>query len=162
MTEFTLRNEMTDFQKQYCLKMLDKIEKHPISQIFATQSKLFENHFIKYTSKPKKAMDLQTIRKKLTEGQYKTMNECGQDIQLIFSNTTSCFKEDSPIYAMAQDLSEWFDKKWIEYPRTEEEQWVKKIRKVQESVKLLSEHFPIDKSFIPEKEDNPQSSSEKK
>lgn len=162
MTEFTLRNEMTDFQKNYCFKMLDKIEKRPISGIFNQQSNLFENHNSKYINKPKKVMDFQTIRKKLTEGQYKTMNEWGQDVRLIFSNANICFKEDSPIYKMAQDLSEWFERKWNDYPRSEEEQWVKKLRKVQESVKFLSDHFPIDKAFIPEKEEVSANSAEKK
>lgn len=161
MTEFTLRNEMTDFQKKHCFKMLEKIEKHPISEIFMQQSNLFDNHYAKYIDKQKKVMDFKTIRKKLTDGQYKCMNEWGQDVRLIFSNAKNNFKDDSPIYKMAQDLSDWFESKWNDYPRSEEEQWVKKLRKVQESVKFLSDHFPIDKTFIPEKEEVTNSTEKK-
>lgn len=162
MTEFALRDEMTDFQKNYCFKMLDKIEKHPISQIFMQQSNLNDSHFSKYIDKQKKVMDFKTIRKKIIDKQYKSMNEWGQDVRIIFSNAKNNFKDDSPIYKMGQDLSEWFENKWNDYPRSEEELWVKKLRKIQESIKYLSEHFPIEKSFIPDKEDAKEIIADKK
>lgn len=154
MTNIPVRNEMTLFQKQYCLNMLDKLQKHPISELFLEQPNYTDKRFSGYTDKPKKPMDLKKVREKIKDNQYKCINEWGTDVRLVWSNIISCYPSDSPLTKMAQTLSSWFEERWKDYPRTEQEQWVQKLKKVQDSFSYLKDNFPLDKTFIPEKEDN--------
>ncbi|OHT01825.1 Bromodomain containing protein [Tritrichomonas foetus] len=159
----TLRQGMTPFQKQYCLKLTEKIEKHPISEPFRDQSNNNNNTDFQFSSlKIKENVDLVTIKKRLSEGHYKCINDWGKDVRLIWSNAQQYYPADMPIHVMAQDLSEWFEKKWLDYPRTKEEQWAKKLKKVQTLISALNESFPIDNAFIPEKEETKKDSNEKK
>ena len=142
---------MTDFQKKYCLRMLDKIEKHPISELFRDKPSAIDDRYSTSLIEPEKYMDLKIVRKKLEEGQYKCINDWGSDVRMIWKNAQDNYP-DSAISLMAADLSRWFEKRWGEYPRTEEEQWAKKLKKVEASVRNLTSKFPIDKSFLPEKQ----------
>ena len=147
---------MIEFQKQFCLKMLDKIEAHPLSELFREPAEPGDERYAGYLDKSKKPMDLSTVRKKLNENQYKCIGECHNDIRLIWSNAISSYPESSNIYKMASDMSNIFEKKWGDYPRTKEEWWYQKLKKVQKSVKYLHDNFPIMKSLLPEKTEEPQ------
>lgn len=141
---------MIDFQKNYCIKILDKIESHPISELFRAPSEPGDERYAGYLDIPKKPMDFSTIRKKLNGGEYKCIGECYSDIRLIYSNAMASYPESSGIYKMAADSSSWFEKKLSDYPRTWEEHWFQQIKKIQKQIKYLHENFPISKSLLPE------------
>ena len=141
---------MIDFQKNYCNKILDKIESHHISELFKQPSEPGDERYAGYLDIPKKPMDFSTIRKKLNENQYKCIGECYSDIRLVFSNAMTSYPESSGIYKMASDSSNWFEKKHADYPRTKEEYWFQKIKKIQKEIKYLHDNFPISKSLLPE------------
>jgi hypothetical protein len=140
---------MIPFQKAYCLKMLDKIEKRPISVFFRDPMSSETEYMSGYLERPKKPMDLRAVRKAVLDGTYKTINEWGADIRLIWSNAQYCYPQDSPISMMAAELSAWFEKKSTEYPRSEQENWMKKVKKLRVRVRELHETMPIKRELIP-------------
>jgi hypothetical protein len=58
----------------------------------------------------KRKMDLRTVREKLADGQYDSVEECLTDVQLIWDNCKLYNTEDSPIYKMAQTMEAYAQK----------------------------------------------------
>jgi hypothetical protein len=141
---------MFEFQKAYCLKMLDKIEKRPIASFFRDAPSPDTEYMGGYLERPKKPMDLRTVRQRLVDGTYKTMNEWGVDVRLIWSNAHSCYPPESPIYLIALELSAWFEKKWANYPRTQAEHWATKLKKIRPKIRQLRDGMPIRTDLIPQ------------
>jgi len=59
----------------------------------------------------KKPMDLSTVRQNLNQNQYETLNECLEDIALIWTNCKSYNIEESDIYMLAVKMSNFTKKK---------------------------------------------------
>jgi hypothetical protein len=140
---------MLEFQKAYCIKMLEKIEKRPIS-VFFRDTPADPRYIEESLDRPTKPMDLRTVRRNITGGAYKTMNDWGSDIRLIWCNAQSCYPPDTPMHLMAFELSNWFEKKWASYPRTEAEHWANKVKKLRSKIRQLHEGMPVLADLIPQ------------
>jgi hypothetical protein len=134
--------------------MLDKIERRPVSVFFREPMSPHNEFTSGYVERPKKPIDLRMIRKNLSDGVYKSINDWGMDVRQIWSNAQSSYTTDHPIYMIAYELSAWFEKKWVEYPRTEQEGWMKKVKKLRALVGRLNETMPIKRDLIPPLEDS--------
>jgi hypothetical protein len=145
--------QMDEFQRSYCHKMLDKIEKRPVAQFFKEPLTADSEYMSGYVEVPQRPMDLGTIRKKLNSGAYSTISEWGADVRQIWWNAQSIYPKESPIHIIAHELSDWFERKWSEYPRTRQEQWMKKVTKLGRLVKWLNERMPVKKDLIPQPEE---------
>ncbi|KAK8893854.1 hypothetical protein M9Y10_022283 [Tritrichomonas musculus] len=138
--------KLSDFQLKQCLKILDKLEEKSISKPF--QRNLAENFGLpepirEYLEKP---IDLSTIRDRLKNNKYKTIQEWGRDVFLVFDNVLCLFHVGSPINAMAKDLRNWFEKKLKNFPRTRNEKWLIEFNSTHEKLQKLVDSYPKSKS----------------
>mmetsp|Transcript_13569 Transcript_13569/g.19940 ORF Transcript_13569/g.19940 Transcript_13569/m.19940 type:complete len:199 (-) Transcript_13569:198-794(-) len=57
----------------------------------------------------KKPMDLGTVKNKLKTGRYHSLQDCADDVRLVWKNCMKYNKEDSEIYQVAERLSKKFE-----------------------------------------------------
>lgn len=132
------------------MKVLDKLEKRPISEPFRQAAKYDSDYYSGYIEKPKKPMDFSIIKKKIIDGHYNTIIEFGNDVRLVFSNAQQSYTPDNPVHMMAHELSDFFSRMWNEYPKTEYEYWYANIKKFQKKIKLLAQTSPIQRELLTE------------
>ena len=135
------------FQKEYCLHLLDKLEKMPISYPFR---QLGSNQKPNYSDIVKQPMDLALIRKKLENDEYKDYIEWGSDVRLVWFNAQTYFAKGTPENTMALTLSDWFEPRFQDFPRFPVELWLKKLKTLQKKMKKLVTTSPIVKGLLPE------------
>lgn len=114
---------LPDFQREWCIKMINKINKMEISMPF--RSELTREYGINkdIIDIVKTPMDLSIVRERLENNLYNNIDEFGRDVRLIWGNTLKIFRKGSSVYAMAADLSNWFEKRFNNYPRNQVEEW---------------------------------------
>lgn len=152
--------KMSQFQHDWCQSMLDEIGKKRISSFFdKTTSNYAQTHTKEFDSNTSEPMDLSTVRDNLQKEQYDTVEKWGHDMRLIFYNSLSFFEPDDPLYMMAEELQKWFEKRYINFPRTSHEEWQMTLHKTQKLVKKLIKNAP--QSFTQESESHESSSNEK-
>lgn len=99
---------MDEYIKYSCTSILDELQKHPISKMFAEPVDPINDEAPNYFVIVKKPMDFSTIRKKLQNGQYSTIHDFKKDVQLVFSNATLYNGKSSPIGIVAAELNVYF------------------------------------------------------
>ena len=85
----------------------------------------------------KNPMDLNTMKSKIHDNKYKTVEEFVADIHLICNNAITFNGENSMFAYIANDLSSWIDEQYRKKPNSHEEEWHNKLI---ESVEKLLEH----------------------
>lgn len=132
---------LSEFQRSWCKKILDRIEKMHISEPFkekvANDSR--NQGYYDVISDP---IDLSIVRKNLDEGTYPSVLEFIKDMRQVFYNAMSFYPYGHPHFLMAQDLSEWFEKKLKKFPRTSHEEWLIRLERAQIKVNHLIEKAP--------------------
>ena len=150
--------KLSQYQYDWCLSILDKIEKMHISQFFKTKTVSDETHNKNYYSIISTPMDLATCRENLVNEQYDSVLKFGSDVRLIFDNAMQYYPPGDPIFMMAQELHNWFEKKFQSFPRSSNEKWLMKLRKIQGKVdKLIMNAPPMIPNNISQKEKKPSS-----
>lgn len=96
------------FIKYSCISILDELEKHPISKMFAQPVDPINDEAPNYLQIVKKPMDFSTVRIKLQSDQYSSTHDFKNDVQLIFTNATSYNGKSSPVGIIAAELSQQF------------------------------------------------------
>lgn len=99
---------MDNYIKQCCISILDELQKHPISQMFAQPVDPINDEAPNYLKVIKFPMDFSTVRSKLQTDQYPTIHEFKNDVQLIFTNATTYNGKSSPVGIIAIELSQQF------------------------------------------------------
>lgn len=132
---------LPEFQRTWCKKILEKIEKMHISEPFK-QKVANDSHNQGYYDVISDPIDLSVVRKKIEEGTYLTALEYIKDMRQIFYNSMSFYQYGHPHFLIAQDLSEWFEKKLKKFPRTAHEEWLIKLERAKLKVNRLIEKAP--------------------
>ena len=148
---------LTDFQKNYCLKIMDKLRKKPITEPFwKAPSK--DDDTLMTLSDVKTQMYLDKVQEKLDEGKYKDYIEWGNDVRLVWSNAIQTYANPELKIIIARELLDWFENIFTKFPRVPEELWMLKCKELQASIKLLSKNSPIIKELLPESSKSSHSS----
>lgn len=140
MAEFP---KLPQYQHDWCLSILNEIDKMHISVFFnKTTPNYQQTHPKEFDSNTTEPMDLSTVRDNLRNEQYDTVLKWGHDMRLIFYNSLAFFEPGNPMYLMAEELQKWFEKRYMNFPRTSHEEWQMKLRKTRKLVKKLIENAP--------------------
>lgn len=131
-----------EFQRVWCRKLFDRICAMHLSEPFQKPVISDGNHNPGYHDVVKNPMDLGTIREKLINRQYNTAQEWADDVRLVWYNALSYNYKNSSTFLMAQQLSDYFEKKWKRFPRSFEEQWMMRLERVEAKVNSLIESAP--------------------
>jgi hypothetical protein len=146
---------MSDFQRDWCLQIMDKLSQKPISRPFQQELTREQGLSAKITTFIEHPLDLSIVRDKLEDGGYNTIAEWAKDIRIIWKSVRKLYRKDSPIWAMATDLSTWFEKHYREYPRSQSEQWFIQFSRTRADLEKLVETYP-DRRIVPEPQIKPE------
>jgi hypothetical protein len=78
----------------------------------------------------KHPVDLGTIRKKLSDDQYRTVQAFLADVDFICSNAILFDGERSRFCLMAADIRKWLDGRYREKPASQEDEWQQRLENV--------------------------------
>ena len=131
---------MNEFENEYCLKIMRKIESQPVTR-----------PFLERLERPVPTKDKKTNEKKLTFSNIKFNLNNGmfnkaewiKEMRTFFQNVANEYRDDSVICLIAKDFSNWFEKKVKYFPRNAEEEWLMKYEKVQQEAKFILENSPL-------------------
>ncbi|EAY08225.1 Bromodomain containing protein [Trichomonas vaginalis G3] len=141
---------MNTYDHNYCNKMLSHFKKQPMCKPFLNPVDPVADSCPTYYSIIKHPMDFSTMKKKLAQNQYETVDAFIDDIRLVAKNA-KMFNGDSSIIGMsADDMIAEVDKMLAEKCTCPEEEW---YFSVQDGSDKLSAHIlnaPASVSFIPE------------
>ena len=98
---------LSEFQKQRCLKVMDEIQSRQISRMFSHPVNPQVDNCPDYFTKIKHPMDLSTSRKKLENGEYETVEQWKNDMELIWNNTFT-YNGKTLISTLARELQTLF------------------------------------------------------
>ena len=152
----TTIGKMPEFQKKFCMDLMNKIMLSPLSRKFkdplssVVSSKDFKKSI-------EKQMDLSIARSNLENGKYDNTLMFEKDIELVFKNVIDSLDESNDLVAMAKDLLAMVrkemcynaEKKWFEV-RFVEEKWLHDANQLYEKIKELIKSCPIKESLVPE------------
>ena len=150
-------SKITQFQKEWCLSIIEKLYKKPTSKPF--QTPLVHEEGVLSTNANIQPMDLETVNNKIMKDRYQTMKDFASDVRLIWYNAQSFYPKEHELSLMASDLSSWFEEKLKNYPVTSEEKWLNKLRKAEQQLDNLIKN-PIPPKpvldYVKEKKDDNQ------
>ena len=95
---------MNDYQKECCKKFLDVLLKEPMTVPLRHPVDPVKDHCPTYLEIIKNPMDLSTMKKKLTQNKYETLQAFIDDIQLICDNAATFNGKASMLAMVGEDI----------------------------------------------------------
>jgi hypothetical protein len=114
-----------------CLAVVDELRAHPIAEIFVNPASPDEPGAADYLTIIKNPSDLGTVRRKLCERGYQTLDEFRKDVNLVLENAVQFNGRPSLISFMADRLSSVFQKSMIAIEDRSYDAWVSDYLKCQ-------------------------------
>ncbi|KAL9546571.1 hypothetical protein MBANPS3_006606 [Mucor bainieri] len=110
-----------DIRMKFCTQTLRELKKNKYRDInypFLAPVDVVALNIPDYVNIVKHPMDLATIERKLTEGDYDEPEQFEQDIRLMFNNCYLYNPPTLPVHKMGRELEKVFDEKWAQKPAT--------------------------------------------
>ncbi|CAO3645326.1 unnamed protein product [Mucor fragilis] len=108
-----------DIRMKFCIQTLRELKKNKYRDInypFLAPVDVVALNIPDYVNIVKHPMDLATIERKLTEGDYDEPEQFEQDIRLMFNNCYLYNPPTLPVHKMGRELEKVFDEKWAQKP----------------------------------------------
>ena len=148
---------MNEFQTQFCTHIMDKLERRPICQFFieVKPSNLDRTFYVReHAREANTPCDLTGVRSKLTKGEYKSVNEWAMDIRYIWTHTRPKNDVEGHYDTIAGELLKYFEKKWTDFPRSEQELWSREFKKAGNlTAKVCEKMPPVYEALLPKEKD---------
>lgn len=128
---------LSDYDKDWCTKIHLKLTNWPMTSPFRVPVDPVRDHAENYLNVVQNPMDLQTMRRKLVDGNYTTVKAFVDDFYLICDNAIKFNGQNSMLGYIAADLRTWMDDQYKNKANSVEDEWRKKLVDV---VDRLQEH----------------------
>lgn len=128
---------LSDYDKDWCLRIHSELVKKPITTPFRMPVDPVHDGAENYFNIVKNPMDLNTMKTKLNENKYKSVKEFVDDIHLISKNAITFNGENSMYAYIAQDLDNWIDEQYEKKSKSYDEEWQTKLI---ENIENLLQH----------------------
>ena len=150
---------MNDYDKSWCLKLLTELTKMPITAPFRQPVDPVRDNAPDYLKIITNPMDLGTMKKKLSNDEYHSVQSFIDDIKLICDNS-KLFNGEKSLYGMiCDDIITEVQKFYCEKADNAHQEWLRSLNK---AVSELHEHMkyaPVDSTLIPKEIAMPDISS---
>ena len=137
---------MNNFEKHKCIELTNKMIHKDLCRPFRDKVDPVRDYAPDYFSIVHRPMDLTTIKKKLNNNEYKSYENWAEDVQQVWENAMIYNNEGTLIYLMAQDMENWFRRKYKKLPRTKDEEWMILLKKASKKMLMLSKNVPANLS----------------
>lgn len=128
---------LSDYDKNWCTHLLNELMRWPLTTPFRVPVDPVRDgadHYFEIIAHP---MDLTTMKKKLSDNEYKNVQAFIDDVHLICNNSTAFNGEDSMYGYIAHDVKKYIDDQYKEKASSVEDEWQKKLENV---VNRLHDH----------------------
>jgi hypothetical protein len=133
---------LSEYQTARCLHVLDSLQSYRISTVFARPVDPDRDHCPTYRQIIREPMDLGTVRKKLLAGQYHTIRQWKDDVDLIWANAIKYHGTGKPIASSAKQLQHFFRDLTKTFTDATVEDWVTRLDALKGEVDRLGEMAP--------------------
>jgi hypothetical protein len=128
---------LSEYDKEWCLKIHNDLLKWPMTSPFRVPVDPVRDNAPNYFQVVAKPMDLQTMKRKLSDGYYKTAAEFVDDFLLICDNAIKFNGENSMLAYIALDLKNWMNEQFKNKAVSSEDEWHRRLTDV---IEKLQEH----------------------
>ncbi|OHS99338.1 Bromodomain containing protein [Tritrichomonas foetus] len=133
---------LADFQKQRCLKVMDKIQKYHISRMFSQPVNPTTDNCPDYFSKITSPMDLGTARKKLDNNEYETVEQWKEDMELIWNNAFTYNGPKALISLLAKEIQTIFRDLTVNFSSDADADWNSQFEKLKSEINSIIKTAP--------------------
>lgn len=134
---------LSEYQLGRCLKVMDKLKRRKISELFIKPlDQVCDNLPADYSQKIIKMIDLTIIRENLVNGIYNTVYDWKKDINVLWENCFNIFMNNDPQYLIAKELQETFNKLSELISDNPASDWESKLIILKDNFSTLSKNGP--------------------
>ncbi|EAX90507.1 Bromodomain containing protein [Trichomonas vaginalis G3] len=133
---------MNEYNRGWCWKVLNEINRMPISKPFRLPVDPVHDDAPDYLQKIKHPMDLSKIKQNLNSGIYTKPQQLVDDIHLIASNTRLYNGEDSFFAACADIIEEYIDQQLKDKCNSYDEEWTQNLDRIIAALRKHIEKAP--------------------
>jgi hypothetical protein len=131
---------LSDYDKEWCIKIHTELFKWPLTSPFRVPVDPVRDNAPTYFQVVSSPMDLTTMKRKLSDGSYKSSNEFVDDFYLICDNAIKFNGESSLFAFIALDLKNWITEQYRNKPTSSEDEWHRKLTDV---IDRLRDHIQV-------------------
>lgn len=137
---------LSDYDKAWCNKLLLDLTKMPITNPFKAPVDTAQfPEYLTYVSQP---MDFGTMKKKLQNNEYPTVQSFIDDINLICENAKIFNGEQSILSIICDDIMAETNKQYSEKSNNADEEWYKSLSKAIFKLQEHIKHAPPEVSLV--------------
>jgi hypothetical protein len=135
---------LSEYDRTWCTKLLATVTKWPISYPFLMPVDPIRDGAPNYLTIVKNPMDFGTMKKKLSESKYNSVQEFIDDIQLICDNA-KLFNGSTSMYGLfCNDIMAEVHKQYSEKSNSVLEEWYKSLLQAIQDIERLLQEVPIE------------------
>lgn len=140
---------MNDIEKNFCTDYTNKLLNCELCFAFLNPVDRNADWAPAYFQIIQRPMDLSTVKQKLLDDKYHSVDEWHSDINLIWKNATTFNKKPSLLYFVADFLQKKCNKQLTKIPHTKQELYYLQLQKANQKLeKLLAFDMP-EQSSVP-------------
>ncbi|OHT02937.1 Bromodomain containing protein [Tritrichomonas foetus] len=129
---------LSESQRARCFSILDKLQSYSISKMFAQPVDPVRDNVPNYFEIVKRPMDLGTVRKKLTEGQYATVAEWKDDMEQIWKNSLLVNSKTSILGYITVDMQMKYQSLSQYFSDSNDNDWMNKLISLRDELNGMS------------------------
>ncbi|KAK7265581.1 hypothetical protein RJT34_33202 [Clitoria ternatea] len=95
-----------------CESLLNRLMSHQFGKVFDKPVDVLKWNIPDYFTIIKHPMDLGTVKKRLSSGEYSSLVDFAADVRLTFSNAMTYNPPGNDVHIMAETLSKYFETRW--------------------------------------------------
>jgi transcription initiation factor TFIID subunit 2 len=118
---------LSEYDREWCTKIHAELLKWPMASPFRSAVDPVRDNAPSYYDIITNPMDLTKMKRKLTEGSYKTVSDFVSDAHLICENAIKFNGDASMLACIAMDLKEWIDAQYRAKPNSSDDEWHRKL-----------------------------------
>ena len=140
---------MNDVEKDFCLNFTQKLIDCELSIAFVSPVDRNADYADDYFRIIEHPMDLTTVKNKIIDGKYKSVENWRADINLIWKNAVTFNKKPSLLFFVADFLQKKCDRHLSKIPRTKQDLLLMKLDKVNNKLTKLLSFDMAEQSSVP-------------
>lgn len=133
---------LTPELKEECLKIVEELLNHPISDVFSRPVDPVLDDMPDYFERIAKPNDLTTVKERLLSDTYHTLAEFKQDISLVWENAFAYNRKQTLAWFIAEEIARIFNRRFSKLETSPVEQWAAEYLKARSTICKLFRSTP--------------------
>ncbi|KAH0788699.1 Bromodomain containing protein [Histomonas meleagridis] len=128
--------------KEKCIEIMNKLMERPCSSLFLTPVNPERDGAPDYYNVVKKPVDLGTIKKRLEDDEYQSVNAWAREMSLIWGNAEKFNGKDSILFYLALEIKKHFEKEYQNIADLSLQSWIQTVSKLKDKLDDLLDEPP--------------------